>query len=847
MSKYKKVIPLFLHWILNNFLNKRQRKYIIDNMSANQIKFFSRIMSGAQRKYDFRHVESLIYKLNNLGFQEKAYNDLNEVITNTYNKSVKKFALFELAVWHANQSTVRDANKSLEYLKQFKALEKNKIELRRALILETESLQLIGEQERAIGKLLEGIRKEKHVDLYLGMANLQDNEISKLEWINKAMALYKLEAIELEQSKTKPYDRLGTKGIERNPSVEHDVKVSVIMPVYNAEDVITTSIRSLLKQTWVNIEIIIIDDFSTDKTVEIVRRLIKKDNRIHLIELGSNNGPYVARNYGLQIATGEYITVNDADDWSHPRKIEIQIKHLLNNKNIIGNTSQQARLSNDLKFYRRGKMGCYVSSNMSSLMFRKNVVHEKLGYWDSVRFGADSEFIRRIRAIFGEKSIVDLNTGLLSYQRYSANSLTGNSAFGFPGFFMGARKEYLELQMNYHNNSNLYYDFPMDKRPFPVPDPMKPKRSQVDKDGFRHFDVIIASDFRLDGGSTLSSLEEIKAQKKAGLKTGLIQMARYDYPEKKKINSKIREEIDGEHVQIIVFGEKVKCDLLVLRYPPILQEYQRYIPKVKAKTSIIIINQTPMSDYSKSGEVRYNIDRCMVNYNLLFNEKPKWYPIGPLVRDALYNHHMKQIEQIELSNDDWLNIIDINEWSSIEYSRKKTSNGNIRIGRHSRDKGEKWPGKKDKLLKVYPEDKNIDVRILGGAKTPQKIIGYIPDNWTVYQFDEISSLEFLQTIDIFVYFTHDDWVESFGRVIIEAMATKIPVILPPQYKPLFEDSVLYATEDTVYSEVKKIMTNKKYYDQLASNAYECVKKRFSYSTHLERISRYMERSSNNVR
>src|SRR5699024_8523942 len=130
------------------------------------------------------------------------------------------------------------------------------------------------------------------------------------------------------------------------------------------------------------------------------------------------------------------------------------------------------------------------------------------------------------------------------------------------------------------------YNFPQKNRPFAVPEPMLPDRSQEKP---RHFDVIIASEFRLLGGTNMSNIEEIKAHKEHGLKTGLIQMYRYDLNSVNTINPKVREQIDGETVQMLVYGEEVSCDTLIVRHPPILQDWQKYLPKVNAKQVRVIV------------------------------------------------------------------------------------------------------------------------------------------------------------------------------------------------------------------------------------------------------------------
>lgn len=94
-------------------------------------------------------------------------------------------------------------------------------------------------------------------------------------------------------------------------------KVSVIVPAYNAEKYIEECVRSLLNQTLDDIEIIIIDDGSTDLTAEIVKRLISDHSNAFLYRQ-KNNGLYKTREIGLSLAKGDYIGWVDADDYCHP-------------------------------------------------------------------------------------------------------------------------------------------------------------------------------------------------------------------------------------------------------------------------------------------------------------------------------------------------------------------------------------------------------------------------------------------------------------------------------------------------------------------------------------------------
>lgn len=99
-------------------------------------------------------------------------------------------------------------------------------------------------------------------------------------------------------------------------------KISVIVPVYNAEAYLDKCIESLIRQSYDNLEIILIDDKSTDKSLEICHKWRKMDRRISVFEHSDNKGQASARNLGLDKASGNYITFVDSDDWIEKKLIE---------------------------------------------------------------------------------------------------------------------------------------------------------------------------------------------------------------------------------------------------------------------------------------------------------------------------------------------------------------------------------------------------------------------------------------------------------------------------------------------------------------------------------------------
>ncbi|MEQ4709734.1 glycosyltransferase family 2 protein [Providencia huaxiensis] len=130
--------------------------------------------------------------------------------------------------------------------------------------------------------------------------------------------------------------------------------VSIIMPCYNAEQYIKDSINSVLNQTYPHFELIIIDDLSTDNSINIINSF--SDNRIKLIQLTQNGGAGVARNTGIEAAQGRFIAFLDSDDLWRPNKLEVQLSHMIEGNYPLSYTQYQ-------KFTQDGKGKLVIPPN----------------------------------------------------------------------------------------------------------------------------------------------------------------------------------------------------------------------------------------------------------------------------------------------------------------------------------------------------------------------------------------------------------------------------------------------------------------------------------------------------
>lgn len=249
--------------------------------------------------------------------------------------------------------------------------------------------------------------------------------------------------------------------------------VSVLVTCFNVEDRVGAALDSLSTQSYRDLEIIVVDDASRDGTREVVRDRAARDSRISLIALPCNVGTYAAKNIGLSRASGRFVTCHDADDWSHPEKIARQVAPLRALPTLVATTSHWVRLQDDGTFYAR-PVHPLMRVNPSSVMFRRRVVLAKVGAWDWVRTGADSEFAARLRLVFGRLAIRRIKLPL-AFGSHRPGSLvtapeTGFSDGGIPPY----RLDYWEAWGHWHiaelraGRRPFMPLEPMSARPFPV-------------------------------------------------------------------------------------------------------------------------------------------------------------------------------------------------------------------------------------------------------------------------------------------------------------------------------------------------------------------------------------------
>lgn len=242
--------------------------------------------------------------------------------------------------------------------------------------------------------------------------------------------------------------RVNTSYISKHPLV------SVIMPVYNSEKYIEQSVKSILNQTYENLELIIVDDASTDRTAE--KLYLENDPRIKILTNKANLGNYPSRNRGLKIARGEYIFVMDADDLAFPHRIERQLFYMLNHPDvgIISTSFQRFGVGNNavvnypfdydsLKIHFLENNYClHPGLCIRSQFFSKQ---DSLLYNEQYQYASDYDFISRN---FRNFKICNIPEVLVEY-RVHEDQITSSK---YP-----EQQEYAdEIRINYLSNIDLF-------------------------------------------------------------------------------------------------------------------------------------------------------------------------------------------------------------------------------------------------------------------------------------------------------------------------------------------------------------------------------------------------------
>lgn len=660
------------------------------------------------------------------------------------------------------------------------------------------------------------------------MTETEDDWSRWLERINVLLDRDNLAPISVGTEGDTYLDALRT---EVEPRSVNGPLVSVIVPTFQGGGMIGTTLRSLVEQTWKNLEIIVVDDGSTEEHFRKIESACAEFPEVRLIRQEENLGAYIARNAGLQASSGDFITVHDDDDWSHAQKIELQAKHLLQNRQLMANKSSHVRTYEDLTFTRINNNPSFSQPNYSSLLVRREAF-DTVGGWDLVNRGADAEFRDRLLEAFPE-DIPTVAEAPVSFTRVHGGSLTAGE-FG-RGYIDPSRLFYQAAYQNAHRKAasdpgilrQLEFSRPLNMTP-----------------GMRgrylgKFDVVFMTDFRFPGGTMSLTVNEIRAAAEVGYRVGVIHSESPLNGNTSFFDERALEVGLQDNVELLSLSDQADIDLLVVRHPTVVQFADKLTSNLDVNRVVVIVNNPPV--LAGGTGYGFDFDDVVENAERMFSAEIEIVPESGVTRQgcvALVGPH-------RLADYNWPGFIDTDRFSP----RRGHDFSLIPVlGRHSRDSALKWPDKCSAVMEIYAGDEKIDVKLLGGVQSlPEETRSLLKENSQVIDFGGMEAEEYLQSVDFWAYFHSDKLRESFGMSVVEAMASGCVVILPHYMEINFGEAALYAEPQEVQELALRLWNNPEEYRSQAELARRTVEEEFSESAFHRRLEKLIRNAQKTLR
>lgn len=632
--------------------------------------------------------------------------------------------------------------------------------------------------------------------------------------LNNYLSHFDVAPIRLEGTGT-VFDRLACDPL---PKVTSGPLISVIMPAWNAEKMVRKAALSILNQTWRNLELLIVDDCSTDETWAVLQQIAASDSRVKIMRNKVNVGPYVSKNVALIQAKGEWITGHDADDWAHPLRLAGQFSFCSENQ-LTASMSGMLRVASSGQFVRLNPIHGFVydgacRSGFISLMIRTQYFRDILGGWDAVRTSGDSELLRRIEAI--EKKSVRQLQSVTMFCLDNPDGLTNHPTLGHNENqpVSPLRLQYKEAFTTWHagiTKFNARMDARSPRRLFEAPAAICANETDVKSVFNAHItagqypkpdieaDVVLLTNTCFIGGNAFSTIDELSFFRDLKVSVALVhcpsdsdQMMGRQIAE--RYHPYLRHWHNGSDVK------SIRCRVLICRHPTTItsQIFRSMVKRISADHVFFVKNN---SSLRPDGSSVYQIADMIKAGTMLRAKNITFCPISPVMREELETYRRESDSDFQLSDMDWTPTFDLALYMQ---SPKLRMSLPFRIGRHGRDGAEKWFEEAQVLRSIYPDDPDFIVSILGGAKQAENLMNTLPSNWVVHKFGSVEPDQYLSELDAFVYFPNSSLVEAFGRTIVEAMLACVPVILPRRFEATFGDLPLYCEPLEVADLVRKL-------------------------------------------
>lgn len=609
----------------------------------------------------------------------------------------------------------------------------------------------------------------------------------------------------------------------------HGAKVTVIMPTFSPGPGIHTAVRSLLEQTWQNLEIIIVDDASPVEYLQVFAGLADLDSRIRIVHQSENAGAYVARNEGLALATGEYVITHDDDDWSHPDKIALQVRVLENDENVVATTSAHIRTTQDMNFQRVNMRARYMQMNYSSLMFRRTIT-EKIGPWDTVNRGGDSEFLTRVIENYGSERVVQLVDKPLSFSRVWAGSLTsgemGRGYFAYSRLLY--RWSFRQWQWDVVREDRKAIRDLDAPRPYAVPTTFEPGDRNKD---LGLFDVIYVTDFFRQAKYVDFVMNEITTLQERGLRIGYMHLfsPQTDRPagfpaelfafQREGLITQVSHDDIAETKLLLVYDASIGMFLDQLK------------SSVVSRRSVVVDHELPvLAGADERSPTR--LTQSLAILDGVFDTKFEAVGATPTDQQRLSNRIPKARQ-----------LADSLMWTTHlrqEVGKITAPTDKPIVGFHSYSNIYRWPANNQLFRSVYISSR-FETKFYGHLQAAH-------EKFNVELFDQVDAtnaaqqdeLDFLAGIDFWVYHPHHRLEDQLWKPVLSAMRAGKVVILPERLQPIYGRAAVYAAKDKIESVISSLSESPEAYYHQAKLGQSFVAAGFDRKNLLKRIAQLLE-------
>ncbi|GIE93663.1 glycosyltransferase family A protein [Paractinoplanes rishiriensis] len=619
-----------------------------------------------------------------------------------------------------------------------------------------------------------------------------------------------------------PFDRLAAPPAER---VEGAHRVSVVVTAFKPDRGLLTAVRSILAQSYANVEIVIVDDASPPEYDEVLRAATALGDRIRLVKLAVNAGTYAARNAGLDAAGGEFAAFQDSDDWSHPRRLELQVAPLLADRRLVATTSDGLAVTDQLLLNRPGvRSGRF---NPSSLLFRRSTVLRTVGYFDRVRKAADSEFIGRIQAAFGVRRVRHLDSLPLALIRLSANSLSRSEIK--PHWMHPARTSYSSAYLRRHQliaagDAPAFRPADGSDRPFPAPAHLL----GADPDAVTGYDVVLVADWRFLESCQRTAVDEMTALAAAGLRVAVLHLESYRavYLKRQPICSPVQDLINAGVVTRIGLHERVEAALVLVRQAAVLQFANVSTDsRVRAGRTVLVADRAPVR--GDGTDRRYLPEACAATARKLFGADPVWVPQDPGVRAALRTLD----PALPVAERDLPTAVAPPGWVE---QRTGAAAGPAVVGTDLCDAAA-WPPDLAESLAVCRRLPEADVRVRLPHRPRAEFTLELPRAWLGFEVADLGPRPFLHQVDFYLHFPPRESAEWYSRPALEAAAMGCVVVMPERYAGWYGDAAVYCGPSEVAPLLARYRTDRALFAEQSRRARSVVARAHDPALLVERI------------